>query len=363
MIAEILLKVAGFEKAREMSYYPRPSMAGPERCLRQLCYMAQGLKGSAMDDRMVVVLDDSSWHEELTADWLRKTAFQLHSQQMAFDCGAVVHNGRPFVVKGHIDGILTDLSGIDRLWEHKALNHFTFQRYLGGQYPLDYLTQCALYLVGLQKIQPEISEAVLLIKNKNTSAYLEFLLSYDSTNDVMKVREIICSDGTRRGGDVFLNLYRDAFERFRRIERHGQERLLPERQYDLGDWHCEYCPYGALCWWNYEEEFGRLIQGAELEGDIAQVAAEYREVSCRVKGMERRQKELRDAMKKGLKTAGVSKGTAGGLFVSLTLQKRMAIDESLIPAEILQAAKKEKLMEVITIKKIRKKEEKSHERI
>ena len=124
MLADVLLKVAGTEK-REQEYRPRPSSAGPERCLRQQVYKARGQKGGPMGDRFVVVLDDSSWHEELTADWIRKTTFRLHSQQMEIICGEAPHMGQIVPVLGHIDGIITDVTGVDRLWEHKAINYFT----------------------------------------------------------------------------------------------------------------------------------------------------------------------------------------------------------------------------------------------
>jgi hypothetical protein len=168
MLAEVILKSLGFEKER-WPYSPRPSSAGPERCLRELCYWALGFKGKPQSDRSLARMDDSSWHEQLTMDLIRKTAFRLHSEQMAVECGQVIRNGKPFTIKGRIDGLVTDLLGVDRLLEHKAVDHFTFQRYTSEEFPLDYLSQVVLYLVGLVKIQTEIKEAILLFKNKNTS--------------------------------------------------------------------------------------------------------------------------------------------------------------------------------------------------
>lgn len=163
MLAELIEKIAGFE-VKESSYYPRPSLAGPERCLRQLVYMARGVPSKKKEDRFHLVLDDSSWHEELTLDWLRKSAFKVHSEQLEVECGNVIWQGQPFTLKGHIDAIVTDLMGKDYLLEHKAINHFSFQKYLEKQYPIDYLTQCCLYIVGLQKLNPEIKDGILLIK-------------------------------------------------------------------------------------------------------------------------------------------------------------------------------------------------------
>lgn len=179
MLAELIEKIAGFE-VKESSYYPRPSLAGPERCLRQLVYMARGVPSKKKEDRFHLVLDDSSWHEELTLDWLRKSAFKVHSEQLEVECGNVIWQGQPFTLKGHIDAIVTDLMGKDYLLEHKAINHFSFQKYLEKQYPIDYLTQCCLYIVGLQKLNPEIKDGILLIKNKNTAWFCRWRSRYSA---------------------------------------------------------------------------------------------------------------------------------------------------------------------------------------
>ena len=83
MLADVLVKVAGFEKEDHGLYTPRPSLAGPERCIRQIVYWANGTpEDRTIGDRFIMVLDDSSWHEHLTADWIRQSAYTLHSEQM-----------------------------------------------------------------------------------------------------------------------------------------------------------------------------------------------------------------------------------------------------------------------------------------
>ncbi|MDP2366348.1 MAG: hypothetical protein Q8M94_21555, partial [Ignavibacteria bacterium] len=176
MIADIIHKVVQMGAEEEHSYHPRPSMAGPERCIRQMVYHSLNIGREPLPGRSLMIMDDSRWHEELTADWIRKTAYQFSSQQMKVEIGFM---GSP-AMSGNIDGILTDMAGQDILLEHKALNHFTFQRLEDGGLPLDYLTQCALYLRGVQTVNPDLKNGLLLVKNKNTSAYLEFLLIYES---------------------------------------------------------------------------------------------------------------------------------------------------------------------------------------
>jgi len=348
MIAEIILKVAGFEKD-ETPYYPRPSNAGLERCLRAMCYQAQNYRGRLLGDRFYAVMDDSSWHEELTLDFLRKSSFQVHSEQMVVECGETIHNGVPFMIKGKIDGILTDLAGVDRLFEHKAINHFTFERYAHEQFPLDYLTQMAFYFVGLTRVQPDIKEGVLLIKNKNTSQYLEFLVDYDIASDVIRVLDVVKSDGTRRDGLEFSGLYRHAMERFAEVERHRTEKSLPPRQYDPGDWHCSYCGFSQTCDSLYEEEFSSFTERADLS-EIEEIVTDYVRLTDFKKRTEKTLDEVKDAIKEVMKTKECKQGKSNGYLVSLSLQKRQSLDKSLIPPEILNDVQKETLVEVLNVK-------------
>jgi hypothetical protein len=160
MLAEVIVKAAGMELEERGPYYPRPSSAGPERCVRQLVYHATGAMAyneRAMPDRLVLVLNDSSWHEELTGDWLNKTTYALHSRQMPVDCCILPwrdeHPARLCetcskqkereiwipnnTMHGHIDGVVTDLSFTDTHYEHKAISHFKFQEYWNDKWPLD----------------------------------------------------------------------------------------------------------------------------------------------------------------------------------------------------------------------------------
>ncbi|WP_353684348.1 PD-(D/E)XK nuclease family protein [Thermodesulfovibrio sp. 3907-1M] len=349
MLAEIIEKIAGFE-AKGSQYYPRPSLAGPERCLRQLVYMAKGIPGKKKEDRFHLILDDSSWHEELTLDWLRKSAFKVHSEQLEIECGTVKWKGRDFPLKGHIDGIITDVQGKDYLLEHKAINHFSFQRYLEKDYPLDYLTQCCLYIVGLQKLNPEINEGILLIKNKNTSQYLEFRLHYDSKNDILYVPEVCGSNGYRREGTIFKNLYNSAIERLNQIEHYCNVNDLPPRQYTLNDWQCNYCPYNEICYENYQEEFNQL-EAIQLSEDYQSLLEEYEVLNEQKKIAEQRLEEIKEELKKILLNANAKAGKIGAFTITRNIQLRKQINKDKIPPELIPVIYEEKLFETLTIKK------------
>ncbi|MBZ0158429.1 MAG: hypothetical protein K8I29_19700 [Alphaproteobacteria bacterium] len=379
MLAEVLHKIAGFDREERGDYFPRPSLAGPERCLRALTYWAMGTpEDKGMADRFLMVLDDSSWHEELTADWIRKSAYALHSQQMSVDIcrmgiypqtkdkeGNITEPTRhcttcdqevPLdVLHGHIDGIVTDLLGTDYLWEHKALNHFTFERFWNGELPMDYLTQCCLYLRGLQLVNPEMKRGNLLIKNKNTSAYIDYLIEYDNANDTATIIEISHSNGTKKqGGQAFPGITNSAIERFRTVREHVARQELPDRPHELGtQFPCGYCAWEETCWSGYEQEYHELAQDVEFEQDVVDLCRLYLEEAMHEKNAGARKDELRQQIRAILAEKEASKGKAGDYLIHNRLQKEVRLKKKEeIPEEYLPYVTKESLKEILTIRKV-----------
>jgi len=319
MIADIILKVAEDEAKEEgeHNYSERPSLAGPERCLRQMVYWGLKYPRKPLPGRAVVIFDDSSWHEELTGDWLRKTSYKLHSQQMEVEISPTM--------KGHIDGILTDLSGKDILLEHKAINHFTFGMYEKGKiFPIDYITQTCLYLLGLNKIQPELIDALLLIKNKNTSQYFEYYISYDVKNDIAKIEYMMSStDCVKIKPDkTFENLTQNCFDKFAEVNRCIKNNFIPPRQYERSDWQCNYCPYGELCWGGWENEIEQMESDAILDEEMETIANYYLETNLHLKEMAKEKEELKKKIKDRMKELKVKEGIAGKYIVKLSVREK-----------------------------------------
>ncbi|HOK07776.1 MAG TPA: PD-(D/E)XK nuclease family protein [Methanoregulaceae archaeon] len=360
MLADILHKVAAEAVAAKRAaegkpavepYRPRPSLAGPERCLRQLVYMAREIPPSnKMNERFVVVLEDSSWHEEFTAFLNNLTAYTLHSRQNPVKCGVVTHKGEPFEIWGHIDGIITDSVGVSRLWEHKAINHFTWQRYLAGHFPLDYLTQVCLYLYGLREDAQEIREAVLLVKNKNTSAYLEFLLDYDVIGDRLTVKHVLASDGTYKSGanpQVFTGLYSYAMKRFEEIETHRKNGTLPGREYEWKtDWQCSYCQYRDACMRDGDADIcGDIV----LDKATATLAREYRRLVGEKKILENKVNGIEKALRLYLSTRKVNRVEGNGCMIEIRTQARKRLDKSLLPEDVIKAATVTDTVEILKV--------------
>ncbi|WP_447859727.1 PD-(D/E)XK nuclease family protein [Nitrospira calida] len=345
MLAEVLLKVAAMEAAeREVAYRPRPSAAGPEECPRKLVYFARGVPREPLMDRMATVLDDSAVHEDLTAKWIEQSGFTLHDRQLRVEIATVTHQGRPFTLAGSIDGLVTDLAGQTWLWEHKALAAFSWERYARGEeWPLNYLTQCALYLTGLRRAGWPVSEALLLMKNKNSSDYVEFRLAYDAEADELRALErVIASTGerddlTRRPDAVWRQVRADAIARFDTIEAHWAAGTLPDRPYvEPQNFPCGYCPYRQRCWqgWTPRPLEGRVQLSAE---DVVLVA-EYAALAEELRPKYRRKEELGEQIKLLLKANGAREAVADSVLVRLERRIQQRVDLDLVPADIRAAA-------------------------
>lgn len=365
MLAEILVKVAGMEKQKQQKYRPRPSSSGPERCVRQMTYHSRGFKADKeMADRFVMTIDDSIFHEDITHDWISKTAFKIHSTQMKVESLELPSGEK---LGGSIDGVITDLLGVDRLYEHKAINHFTFNKYWGGDYPLDYFCQCCLYIKGLRKVNPDIKEAVLLIKNKNTAQYIDYLIHYDEAIDTAYIVEVCHSNGekkTPKKDEVYLEVFHNVIEKvvakFEAVRKHTIQKTLPDRPHEIGTtFPCGYCNWEETCFEGYEDEFNNLTDNAELDEEFATSFKYYKELQMHEKESKNAVDELKEKIKKDLKELDCRKGKCGEYTFNLRLQKKEGIDKEKIPLNIIKQALKTSYFEVLDIRlKSKKKGEK-----
>jgi len=347
MLADIITKIAFGEQESDHGFYPRPSIAGPERCLRSMVYWAMGTPPQPFPGRTMLVFSDGNWHAELTKDLLRRTAFQVHSEEMEVEtpCG-----------KGHIDGIVTDLLGIDRLLEIKSANHFSFERMWSGQMPADYLTQCALYMNGLQRMQPDLREGLLLIKSKNTSAFVEIRFSYSSDSDELALLEMVRSDGqVRPAAGVYPGITRKAWDRFGIVAEYAKRGELPMRPFEYGcDWPCGYCRWARSCWDGYEQEFADRGEAPVDDPAVRDMAVEYVSNARATKILEDRQEMLKGSIKGRLTELKAKAALYPEVRVLLDLRKRSSVDQTKIPASVLEAAKRITFSEVLTVREAKR---------
>lgn len=346
MLADLIVKLAAEDQKTNDKFYPRPSSAGPERCIRQMVYHALGFKREPFPGRAMLVFDDSSWHEELTLNWLRKSSYHIHSEQMKVKCRAPMTDG-------HIDGIFTDLMQVDRHLEHKAINHFSFERLWNGALPLDNLTQTAIYMDAIQQsLNPDLKEGVLLIKNKNNSQYMEYLVDYEL--DRLIVISKTRSDGSHEKINLTIpNIVQDACDKFYSILDYAKQKKLPKRQYFLTDWQCEYCGWGQECWKNYSDEFAEMKTGQEFAQDIADKVAYYKELGAQKKEITDEYDKLRESVKQTMRDIEIRQGRAGEYLLKLSLIEKTYIDQAKLTVEELERATKKTYQERLTISKVK----------
>ncbi len=351
MIADLIPKIAAMEAEDDnLPYSPRPSMAGPmhregidTRCIRSMVYHAGGFDPSPLPGRAQLVFDDSSWHETLTLDWIRKSIYKVHSEQMQVEV-----YGR----RGKIDCLLTDPIGKDYLIEHKAINHFSFERIWKGEIPWDYIHQFCDYAHGLQDINPDIQSGFLLFKNKNTAQYIELWLSYYAPIDQCAIEKMIRSTGE----EIKINrivewpVVGETNTKFQAVADHVKNKTIPKRSYVRDSWRCDYCRWNETCWAEYEQEFDALADNVAFEGEIVDLCKYYLETNMHEKTMEEEKKKLRAQIVNILEEKQAKKGMAGPYTISWSLRSTERLDESLLPPDVLMAAKKKSTYEVLNVR-------------
>jgi hypothetical protein len=355
MLADVLHKVAAMEAEEEEAhaYYPRPSIAGLERCSRQMVYWARGEVKKPIPGRSIVVMNDSSWHEELTADLIRKSAFQLHSQQMpvtlpgvltwredlTYYCSICKETVNRRDLHGHSDFLVTDVLGHDWLVEHKAISHFSWEGLVNGEMPLDYLTQLAIYMRGLQIFNPTLTRGLLLCKNKNTSGYLEFYCTYHNEQDVLTVHESKTHTGDVRPlGRLLPGIVQDAIERFRLVNDYVEQQKLPLRQYQHDHWRCEYCSYQDTCWSGYVAEHALYKDDVALGGWAYALLEKYRSLTDEETTLGKTKDGLKEEIKSMLTRLGVKHGIAGDIAVKFDAYEERKLNPDLLPIVAREAA-------------------------
>lgn len=341
MLADLIIKVASeyFKSKEDHKYYPRPSNASPRlkehdhigRCERAMTYDALGYRAQPLAGRAVIVFDDSSWHEELTAEWLRKSAFELTDSQMPVSAEFF-----GITLKGSIDGILRAIDGSKYLYEHKAINHFTWDRFaFGNEIPYDYFCQASIYLDAVRRdADDELKGAILLIKNKNTSQYMEFVFDYDSKKDIclIKTRLNSVEPEIENLNIEVKDIIKNAILKFKRVERNRKQKKLPKRDYDFDDdWQCSYCPFTDTCWGeDYESDRKEFVKIADISSDDAGLlsdADENRTIRLTAKKIEDSARTKLKVLHREFKTETLISDTHISTLVKTEKTERLTIKE------------------------------------
>lgn len=385
MLAEVIVRIAAEQAAEERiaaKWRPRCSSAGLDRCTRREVYASFGTTPAPLPGRTVLIFEDGDWGEELTLDWLRKSAYTVHSEQMAlnpcfapnthpgYQCAVCSQRVKADQVHGHIDAIVTGIDGIDRLLEHKTTSRFGFQRWATGyEFPMGYVTQTALYIVGLRKVGTDVSrDGIVIIKCKDTSQYMEIHVRAPTCigkgEEPTEITKLIVMEGetpveidVQPDQRLHPKLLQQNVERWQGIARHRDAKTLPDRPHPWGSWQCDYCPFGRTCWDGYSAAAKLLAaSGARVKlvgenADLVRAAAAASEAANQAK-------RVAEDLKKKVK---VMFGTIDAreayvdlddvvVTAKLDIRERTVIDKDLIPDNVRKAAEKVTEFEVLSVK-------------
>jgi hypothetical protein len=352
MFADLILGLAHLG-LKPTSYRPRPSLAGPERCLRQLVYKGRGTPEPPVGRRLAMVFEDGHQHEETTLTFLKHSLFVLVAEQLPI----TIHNAFPWRsqypdyrcpecskaqgqdiripatdLHGHLDGLLKGLLGTIYLLEHKAVVSHYFRRYWEEeQTPLDYFTQIVMYLRGLNEEGCPVTQGALVIKNKDTGAILEYEFHYDYAEDLLTVTAIIKAPGHeyKKVQHLHHRLYFNAIDRFETVDRHVTEQTLPARLDDMDDIRCQYCPHADHCWENIQP--AALTEHISIPETLRSDAEEFITLDQQLTPLEHRHKELKDKIKPALIAMDVAEATVGQHLLVLSKCTSTRLDESRLP--------------------------------
>jgi len=372
MIVGLIPSIAGMEinEGPDRQYRPRCSAAGVQRCARADVYHATGTPRAPFPGRAALVFSDGHWHEELVMDWLRKTNYQVHSQQLAVTPFVLdgLHDGYfcgfegcketvpPGGIHGHIDGMLTDpVSGMDYVLELKAYNPFSWNRWAAGrEIPWDIITQTCHYVFGVRKLGSNVEKCIVIVKNKATSALLEFIINVPrDPRGVVEIESAHYTEGEREKpiqfeeSMRFEGLVQSSLDRFKAIRRYEVNKTLPTRPYSLANWRCRYCAWAASCWENYEQEIKKSEDNVarfteEDETLVRDYIATKRELSTLKKMADAQKENIEKRLRECEARSAVVPGGPGGLPVDIRVkvQHRQSIDKDLIPDDIKLIATK-----------------------
>lgn len=359
----ILPEMAREEKAKEDEHFIyRPRVSNSGSCPRALTYAAKGFEPRPHSGRMALLFEDGNVHEEVTINWLKKTDYRVSYNQLGLDIAEIP--GAPegewhcefckrdiplSTLHGHIDGlILTD--EVSLLFEHKGLGQFAFDN-LNNEAPVGYIGQCCCYIHGLCNMGMDVTEAVLIVKNKNTSEYRQVNVSYDSETD-QAVAYNTWSGVTTYHYDVIKSVVdlHSTVEEFR-----FKEGDLPDRPYEASDWHCKFCRFKDTCWDEYPEEYQAYAEEEEIseEDELYQLVDKLDLVKAEERVLKAQAKDLRSQVFSRLSELEVKSGKCGNVKFFLKSFNKKSVDNSLIPESVLEKATKFQQIQTLTTKRLK----------
>ncbi len=344
---------------QKKKYRPRVSNAGA--CPRALTYQALGVEGRGEVGRMPVLLSDGNLHEDSTITWLEQGGTNVIMRQYGLDVAVI--EGEPIdpwfcdlcnkeiagnILHGHIDGVVDDGERY-YLFEHKGLGDFGFEN-LDREFPKGYITQCSAYIKGLQNAGFDITSALLLVKNKNNSEYRQIYIEYDSESDIARAEN-------EWSGlvDIFSDVLKGLVDLHQTVATsRAPGANLPDRPFDQESFQCEYCAYSATCWAGLRAEVSSRSTGNVLSrtSDLGQAIRQLADAREEKRQVAEKEKEAKRKINLLMAEQNIRSGETQDYKFWLAPFDKKYLDESAIPVDVLEVARKSMTFMSIKLKKL-----------
>ena len=292
MISE-LLKDYAKQKMTDRPRYPKEKHwpSDVAKCLRALVYQWRGETSATPDARLFFIFADGDMHHKAIVQQLEESG----KVQVIMKEAPLRDKERN--ISGKLDALLK-LKDRHYVLEIKSINRYGFDEIIREGPKEDHTIQLQLYLHFVQSIYKiDTKQGFLLYKCKDTARFYDFLIDYNE------------------------NVVNDFFARLKLVEEHLARQTLPDRPYDITDWHCRYCDYKKLCWVGAG---GKKVADLNLD-EMAQILGELLDVKEKRKTLEEEEDLLTDTVKQQLEQKNITIGEIGDYTVELkdSSQKRL----------------------------------------
>lgn len=263
------------------------------KCLRALVYQWRGEEGVAPDARMFFVFADGDMHHKAIVQQLEDSG-QAQVIMKEAPLRDKEHN-----ISGKLDALLK-LNNHHYVLEIKSINRYGFDEIMRDGPKEDHVIQLQLYLHFVQNIYKiETKQGFVLYKCKDTARFYDFLIDYN------------------------VNVVNDFFAKLKLVEEHLAKKTLPERPYEITDWHCRYCDYKRICWAGAQ---GKKVADLSQE-EMAKILGDLLDVKEKRKTLEEQEDYLTETIKQQMEQKEITVGEIGDYMVELkeTIQKRLDI--------------------------------------
>ncbi len=194
----------------------RMSSAG--NCPKRLSATRLGIGAEPLPQFVYTAAEEGNWHEGRIKNELRQEGYSVLDEQKEI---TIKH--KTFDLIGHIDGILVDDKGADRLLEIKTMSQFEFDRWMRGGFVafLQYAGQlaCYSYATGLRDI-------CYIVKNRS-SGYKDTRFFTITENGLFNTAEILT--------------------KITEVEKLALESKIYPAEFDVESIECKRCEYKQMC--------------------------------------------------------------------------------------------------------------------